>query len=364
MYRILVYRLHWIRDRQEQVGIYGICCRFKPLNLETMQLLKTNFVWTFLFSFLLLIQNNKSQNLVPNPSFEVYKSCPSMQGQVDSTIGWISFCRSPDYFNSCAQPTTGCSVPYNFFAYQAPSTGNAYSGLATYDSMYRDIREFEAIELFTPLTKGVRYYVSFKTCLAYSFDLGTAIATNNIGVRFTTFRADNWNNCLSTTNFAHVFDSTVIKDTLQWSSVRGSFVADSNYSYVVLGNFFDDAHTTRWYPLYHIQAFAYYFIDDVCVTSDSANCSLITDVTVRLDSDKPLVYFDGESRTIKILGRNDKDRRCLFELFDINGSRICSQDPILSGEVEIILASLSANLYYFVIQVEGGARSTGRLYVY
>jgi hypothetical protein len=55
---------------------------------------------------------------------------------------------------------------------------------------------------------------------------------------------------------------------MNWTTIKGSFIADSNYKYIVLGNFFDDAHTDTIYT--PIGQLTYFFIDDVCVSTDSA----------------------------------------------------------------------------------------------
>ncbi len=63
-----------------------------------------------------------AQNLVPNPSFEVFTSCPYQAGDIDKANGWTSLCGSPDYFNTCNQ--YDWAVPNNIFGYQLPASGN------------------------------------------------------------------------------------------------------------------------------------------------------------------------------------------------------------------------------------------------
>ena len=57
---------------------------------------------------------------------------------------------------------------------------------------------------------------------------------------------------------------------MNWTTISGSFISDSAYQYVSIGNFFDDANTT----LIQMQdtvfdRSAYYYIDDAYVSSDS-----------------------------------------------------------------------------------------------
>jgi OOP family OmpA-OmpF porin len=65
-------------------------------------------------------------NLVPNPSFEIYNTCPNSGGQITYATGWFTATLgSPDYFNSCS---AGYGVPSNGFGYSNAQDGNAYAG--------------------------------------------------------------------------------------------------------------------------------------------------------------------------------------------------------------------------------------------
>src|SRR3954465_9815496 len=86
-----------------------------------------------------------AQNLVPDSSFELYSTCPSTDGQIDFATGWSDPTgTAPDYFNSCADVSTGYSVPANDLGTMTAHTGNAYAGLFTYFSLtfYSSVREY------------------------------------------------------------------------------------------------------------------------------------------------------------------------------------------------------------------------------
>src|ERR1051325_2803024 len=104
------------------------------------------------YLFLLMSISVTAQNLVPNPSFENYSSCPTAGGQVYKAIGWSNCGQTPDYCNACAT-AANFSVPYNGFGYQPAATGNAYCDLWTYASnqLYR---EFIGTFLIQPLVIG------------------------------------------------------------------------------------------------------------------------------------------------------------------------------------------------------------------
>lgn len=54
--------------------------------------------------------------------------------------------------------------------------------------------------------------------------------------------------------------------------IKGSFIADSNYQYLCIGNFFINGLTDTLH-YFNYQAYqSYYFVDDVCVSVDSNTC--------------------------------------------------------------------------------------------
>jgi len=211
---------------------------------------------------------SQGQNLVVNPSFEDTVSCPSAPGDIDKAEGWTSLCASPDYFNSCANSSV-YGVPNNFGGYQLPASGEAYAGFLSYISSIPNLREFPACILSTPLNIGTKYYVSFKVALSLGQIVPSNLATNKISAMFTTGP----HICYSLiTNDPPVFTDSVITDSLNWTRITGSFIADSSYSHLVIGNFFNDANTDtlKLFDDISNQNNAYYYLDDVCVGTDSA----------------------------------------------------------------------------------------------
>ncbi len=220
-------------------------------------------------SFLLFfysLEGNAQVNLVPNPSFEVYDSCPNSLNQVNRAIGWISSL-TPDYFNSCALSNL-CSVPNNLFGNHFAASGNAYAGF--YANIYfpQNYREHAGIHLISDLQIGSKYYISIKVSLSPAGNATEYCGINKLGVLFSSVQYDDFNPA-PVNNFAHVYTNTIITDTLNWVSIRGSFVADSAYSFLSIGNFFKDALTDS-IQIAGSQCNAYYFLDDICVSTDSS----------------------------------------------------------------------------------------------
>lgn len=220
-----------------------------------------------------------AQNFVPNPDFEDTLYCPLGAG--GHAKNWGDCSGSPDYFNSCSSciPWQGCfGTPNNYAGTQNAYSGVAYAGIVTAQYNW-GAREILIVELIDTLKIGKKYYFSCYISRAYT-DGGSG-ASNNFGFRFSTVEFDGIN-VVSIDNFSHYRDTNIIADTTNWTLVGSSFIADSSYKYLMLGNFYDNNHTDTM----NMQLttfpwnFAYYYVDYVCVTPDSANCTIINSIPV------------------------------------------------------------------------------------
>lgn len=221
--------------------------------------------------FLFACSFAEAQNLVSNPSFEDTVHCPDNFDKVYLANGWSSFGASSDYFNSCTQ-TNLTDVPNNYYGYQNASSGNGYCGLIAYVKYIFDWREFIGRQLTLPLTIGVKYFVSFKVSLSDS----STYAVNNIGVLFSTVPHNESSNPILPNNFSQIHSQAIISDKLNWANVAGSFIADSAYSFLIISNFYRDSLCdTLFTGPTHGTNFeeSYYYIDDVCVSTDSLTCN-------------------------------------------------------------------------------------------
>ncbi len=236
--------------------------------------MKTFSLLLSFFLIALLHFGLNAQNLVPNPSFEDTVACPDNFGQIDKAANWYSFGQTPDYLNSCGI-VGGSGVPVNFGGYQVSSNGNAYIGIYNSYPPYTLYREYAGAHLLTPLLVGTKYYLSFKINMANN----SSAASNNMGVLFSTVSYSTFNS-VPIVNHAQLYCTSIISDTSHWINIAGSFIADSAFQYIIAGNFFSDSNTnfnnTFWNPDY--LSISYYYIDDVCVSADSATCNSETGV--------------------------------------------------------------------------------------
>jgi hypothetical protein len=306
-------------------------------------------LFTFYCSLFTFLQ---AQNLVPNPSFEEYTVCPNDYGGNNLSNGWFPFSSSPDYFNSCTLNQI-VSVPKNAFGYQNAATGNAYCGFACYHPS--NWNELLGTKLSTTLVLGTKYYVSLKVSLSdYS-----PCAIDKLGVLFSTVSycdsLDSNNVCYSPPaplrNFAHVYSSQIISDTTNWTTIKGSFVADSAYQYIIIGNLFDYAHT-NYTLLYGNSACAgssvvYYYVDDICVSIDSLTCYKPDDISENFNIDKINIYPNPSNDYVYIHVKNDNNITFLCNIINSYGEIIQQlKNPLL-----IDISNLTNGIYLFQIKI-------------
>ncbi len=214
-----------------------------------------------LFFFLFAKFSFAQVNLVVNPSFENYTACPdNTGGDVYKATGWDTCHQSADYFNICAT-FNYFEIPRNTLGFQNAAYGNAYCGFITYDAS-TFYRECIIGSLSAPLLVSQKYFVSFKVSCADSIFI-CGYSTNKLGVRMSTVPQSN----VPINNFAHFYSNIVVTDTSGWTRISGSFLADSAYQYIILGNFFDDSNTTT--TNFQSGNIGYYYIDEVCLSTDS-----------------------------------------------------------------------------------------------
>ncbi|MBZ0207454.1 MAG: T9SS type A sorting domain-containing protein [Flavobacteriales bacterium] len=138
--------------------------------------------------------------------------------------------------------------------------------------------------LSEPLVVGQTYYCSFRANAAFG---GNAqypqiwLANDKVGMLFTMqdrpwYQGDPYPEPPDNALIAY---PQILTDTLGWTLVSGSFVADSAYQYVMIGQFFSNALTDTlhfadpnsvypWFPR------GYTLVDAVCVSASPAGCDL------------------------------------------------------------------------------------------
>ncbi len=294
--------------------------------------------------FLILLLNSCfliGQNLVPNAGFETFSICPTSGQFPENAIGWQKSLNNniaphhTDYFNSCDPGNYG--VPVNAYGNQAAYDGNGYMAMTMKaPSIGANFRENIYVMLTSPLSAGAIYSVSLHVSLADDFKY----SSNKVGVKFS--KGTNF----PINNFAHVFAAGQLTNSVAWTQISGTFQADSNYAYMAIGNFFDDANTSETTVCASCtQSFNFYYIDGISVT-------LLTPSKVKEDLsalENIKLFPNPSSGNVKINGFNSENYK--VKIFNTIGQKIFEANSSTLKKDEIELNLYSKGLYFVEIEV-------------
>lgn len=218
------------------------------------------------------------QNMVRNPSFEQYKNLPEDLGE----IGQASFHgggnqAGGDYFHRRTK-NKDVNVPRNKMGRAEPRTGDAYAGFYAYTNRYvkREFREYIQLQLKQPLQKDHEYCVRAHVYLSESSNRGIS------GLGLATSRYAMAKDNQTVLELPYVWLLKQDKKSLvdrKWVEVSTIYKAQGGETHIIIGNFQWDKDTKVTGAI-EIDSFrnpnvdfAYYFLDDVCVTDLKFNFS-------------------------------------------------------------------------------------------
>ena len=224
-------------------------------------------------------------NLVLNPGFEEYTSCPTGNDQINRAKYWSSidslvtyktgYDCYPDLCHRCVVFATDSfnSIPRSTNYWQYPRTGD---GMMQFGAYYYDVkpggwggRQYVQGRLRNKLVAGKQYCVSFfvnlEDCSGFSVKEISAYLDN--GAIDTASKCD-WPQTQYTPQVKNT--GGFLSDTMGWMKIEGSFIAKGTESFITIGNFNDDAHTTVMPAPYNPSFYfgighGIYLLDDVSV---------------------------------------------------------------------------------------------------
>lgn len=292
-------------------------------------------------TLLICCVHSNSQNLVPNPSFEDNNTCPFGEDQMHFVENWFkasSDFTTPDYFHACASPgpngTPDCGP-----GYQEPFDGAAHIGLVTFVTSLSNYREHVGVELLQPLIMGETYYLSLY--VSFTGSSGFGAPTNNFGIKLSSigYMAET---PIPIDNFSHVFNESAIVDSLNWTMISASIVADSAYSHLYLGNFFDDL-STDFQSQSKLSNHGYYYVDNICISTDSLNCfpvnveeeSFVEDFTLG-----PNPCHDYVNVSLSTHGKE-----YALELLSLTGELILPRQTTRNAQISLNLSNADSGIY-------------------
>lgn len=224
-----------------------------------------------------------SQNLVPNPDFETYKSCPTNIGQTYRLYNWYPPTGgSTDYYNVCNNTLNGeVGVPIHLTGNRPARSGAGYIGLflghwPSFHPNKDSYREYITTKLKEPLKIGKTYCVSFYTAIhkrsIYAVDQASVLFhTDSIITDWFYYET------INRTPQINNAPGNILKDTVNWMHISQTFIADSAYNYLTIGNFKTynntQAQTIRNYEPSD-SYLSYYYIEDVSVVEVNNNLDL------------------------------------------------------------------------------------------
>lgn len=303
----------------------------------------------FCLLFILLSVKFYGQNLVPNPSFEIFKGCPLSNSFGGDFYGdWYNLFDSPDYFNSCDTIYQG--VPRNFWGYQPAFHGNGYSGIATFiNDTFASGREYIQVRLISKLKKDSLYCASFWTNPAND----NLYYCNDIGMLFTD-TAITYGTVLPPLNFTPQITNQPINylgDTTVWYKISGQFIAKGGEEYLTIGNFKTNLNSS-FGVIGGMSATSYYYVDSVNVS----RCGNVNGIDgIYLDKIKVFPNPIKSQFTILGTGEFDKIERLVFysstgkilQIFDV---KTCKNSVFyltdISPGIYFITLTINQNVFY------------------
>ena len=222
----------------------------------------------YIILFILTSRIGGAQNLVPNGDFEQYSGCPVGYDDLDSSLYWFNPTvggnnGSPEYFNICS-PTSGLQTPGNFYGYQPAHSGVAYSGIAIYIATLQNFREYIEVPLTAPLTANECYhfemYANLGNVCKYTSDAISVYFSDTAIIGVPNYFPLPFNPQINNL-IGNVFD------TLSWTNISGDYDAIGGETFLIIGNFRDDAATTAIVANNSGLQYAYCYIDDISLTT-------------------------------------------------------------------------------------------------
>ena len=194
--------------------------------------------------FLWLVFSLKSQiaNYISNGSFEEHYNCNFLP-----YIYYSKYWRGIDSISGAAGYAAPCytNVPDNGFGFQYARGGNSYGLTDFYCTTCSPnlSRGYFRNRLKSTLIAGKTYCVKFWANIGNNSTYGIA----NMGAYFGDNSLDTITKCNIPLTYItpQVEGTTIVTDTLNWTLITGTFVANGTEKHCVIGNFKSDAATTK-----------------------------------------------------------------------------------------------------------------------
>ncbi len=297
-----------------------------------------------------------AQNLVPNGDFEQYSNCPLRFGQIDSLLYWFNPCIPPyggsgtlsgssDYYNAC-NDTAGINVPDALYGYQLAHSDSGYAGLISYYSGISNFREYIEVPLTSSLIANNCYYFEMYVSLANI----SGYTADTIGAYFSDTIVANLHSHLPFYFNPQVKNTTgLIVDTLNWTLINGTFIANGGESYLIIGNFNDDQQTN----IFGVSGWtymAYFYIDDVLLTP-------CTSIEQQNSNSEIKIYPNPISDKLTVSVKDNNISEIIF--YDITSRKLLQQ--AFTNSFTINTEQLAKGIYLYEVRNKSGLCKKGKV---
>lgn len=233
------------------------------------------------FSLLLLLAapfahaQDTAKELVRNGGFEDVSREPGTYDQLRLATGWRDATLGlADLFSPRASAKT-VGIPVNDYGTIRPFEGGRYAGFCgwkadvkrNYDAQDNEdhfkpawsaYSEYIKGELVEPLEEGATYELVFHVALAGNSDrsimgLGAFLTGQDLGYQHRKFMEES----------PQVYHEKVLEERNTWVEVRGTFVADGNEQFIILGVFPYVGLVSKTMVDGNDNRYAYYYIDGI-----------------------------------------------------------------------------------------------------
>jgi hypothetical protein len=170
---------------------------------------------------------------------------------------------------------------------------------------------------------------------------------------------NNWPyNSVFIRNTSHLHSTSIITDTINWTTIEGSFIADSTYKYLIIGNFYDDEHTSTS----SFSGIAYYYIDEVCVSTDSTTCTIPSGLQENKYNNSLISIYPNPS-TNELTIDSRLNQIVFLELYDMTGTKRTTATIYYSINT-LDLSGLVSGLYFYkIVDLKGNKIKTDKLII-
>ncbi|MGH1339548.1 MAG: OmpA family protein [Aureispira sp.] len=261
------------------------------------------------------------KNLILNPSFESYNAT-----NFEGASGFMSFQEDLAFWKTANKNTPDLKI-FNKEAYlkcqrgskycSKPRTGKNMVGIMSHmTNHYTDTyREYIVVPLKESLRPNIRTYVE----VWVRKDTYARLVCNNLGFFFSK-RApmkDIMTNLGYTPHYNHT--AIINQDTQKWERISGSFMPEEAYTFLTMGNFYDNRSTTVQKSKHHSMPsrspndFAYYLIDDVRVWQEGDSLEEIPPFSSETTTPTTLENIEFETNSAILLTVSKKELLLLVQ---------------------------------------------------